>query len=962
MLHHIKKGNAWLWLLFVLNIAYLIYELAFNSRLVDASVARLSSFDIRALELEGRILSGIGLSLLLLRLITLKNKQTKMFIKQVALAIAIGFPVMFFGQRVLVDVLIDRTSAEQRMDAQHLLLMKRGLATNSLQLEDIAFDEEDLDSPHTRSFLSVLGLMTFVSPAFVDELKAEADRIIHQVATNEASKELPESYQAYETLQDSIRRAWEAYTTVSDNYWAAQQEISTHAEQAWREVQEGLLSQWQDSQVEGSEEAFTRQVLTLQRSLVTYFRARQRCEEGRFRDECIVRVEEIYREEVVDNLGQYIAPTDWCYAPQVVTQNVRRGNRFVTEQRTVQRCEDLSYEHLNEKLATALGAPASYGQFVASEEVAANVREEMLARDIALPGEWRANDRDLFLETLIAEQAHEIGQHAEQLMQQELGVSLPLDLDADAFIASQPIQDQLHEALQPRDEQMVIALNLTPEQFRDQILLPSYLAYADAERQRLYADAQLLANGQPREEEGKQYVRALIVPPIAMGFSLFFALVNAIGLAASVPVLMGFKRRWLPHLIKVGGLLFVVTIPMLSSAAVTQTPTYRYFNDEFQRSMTTGGALFATWVINTQPVVYPVGRLTSYIAPPLVSSRVEAKESSDVVNGHSQVTQGIVDKVEQEKGDPTTVSPPSISSSSPLKTVDNGNGASPGDHGNTPLSVVHLDVSKPLETQLATLHENTPHHAALIDVQQLSDGHWAIHRSPVITGEDTCLTNFSRAMDISRVSSLQWRAARHGGCGSDAIAKRPVSIPLAVDFARVIQRNADEAALWVHFQPTLLGEVNCHAVRREADQIAEVLGSHRFIAVASTPQVLSCFARQERQYDIAYFGPEYGEPHAEGDRQLRGMNLAEIQRLRERARGVGYRPQALTLSESALEGIQGVLRKGDWLVVHQSHTNTGILTFSHTHHLRYGVFGARQLPASSTAGQTLEVIVIRNHE
>ncbi|MGM0831777.1 MAG: hypothetical protein ACQEUK_02980 [Pseudomonadota bacterium] len=952
MRHYLKNGRAWLWLLFVLNIAYLIYELAFNSRLVDASVARLTSGDVRALELEGRILSGIGLSLLLLRLITLKNKQTSVFIKQVALAIAIGFPVMFFGQRILVDVLIDRTSAEQRMDAQHLLLMKRGLATNSLQLEGIAFDEEDLDSPHTRSFLSVLGLMTFVSPAFVDDLKAEAERIIHQVATNEASKELPESYQAYETLQASIGNAWDGYKTISDNYWSAQQEISTYAEQAWLDMQEDLLSQWQDNQVEGSEEAFTRQVLTLQRSLTTYFNARQRCEDGRFRNECIVRVEEIYREEVVDNLGHYVAPTDWCYAQEVVTQNVRRGNRFVTEQRTVQRCENLAYDHLNEKLATVLGVPASYEHFVASDTAAAQVRQAMLAQNVELPSAWRANDREGFFEAVIAKQSHEAGEQAAQAMQKHLGASLPLDLTADAFIASQPIQDQLHEALQPRDEQMIITLDLTPEQFRDQLLLPHYLAYAEAERQRLYDDAQLLANGQPREEEGKQYVRALIVPPIAMGFSLFFALVNAIGLAASVPVLMGSKRRWLPHVIKVGGLVVVVTIPMLSSVAVTQTPTYRYFNEEFQRSMTTGGALFATWVIHTQPVIYSIGRFATYIAPPLVSGDSNAIERPRGVDQETLVV------AEQASGE--TLAEPADSPPSPLEIQENVNqGALPDD--GRPLSVVHLDVSTPLENQLTTLLNNTPHHAVLIDVQQLSDGNWAIHRSPVITGEGTCLTNFSRAMDISRVNSLQWRAARHGDCGSDAIAKRPVSIPLAADFARVIQRNEDGLALWVHFQPTLLGEVNCHAVRREADHIADVLGASRFTAAASTPQVLSCFARHERQYGLAYFGPEHGEPQAEGDSQLRRMNLAEVQRLRERARGVGYRPQALSLSGAALEGIQGVLANGDWLVVHLSHTSTDVSTFSQTHDLRYGVFGARQLPASS-AGQTLDVIVTRNHE
>ena len=930
MTNPLGKGlRAWLLLLFALNLLYLIYELAFNSRLVDAAVASLARSEVLALEMEGRILSGIGLSLLLLRLIKVQGKPLLRSLGAIALAIAIGFPLMFFGQRWLVDTMVERTTAEQRMDAQHLLLLKRGLANNALQLDGIPFDEADLESAHTRSFLSVLGLMTFVSPDFIDSLKSEADRIIDQVVTNEATKDLPDSYEEYRELQDSVKQAWADYERVSDDYWEAQATLMRDAEGNWNELQVGLMEEWEKLSDERNEQAFTREVLALRRSLNTYFQARDSCENGRFRDECIIRIEDIYREEVTSNLGRYVAPQDWCHEPEIVTTTVQRRGRFVTERQEVQHCDDLNFDHLANKLTSITQQAMTYEQFLASEAVAERATEELSAKGINLPPNWHPDDRDTFLDAAIAEPLQELGKQAGDAMQAQLGATLPLNLDAEAFLASQPIQDQLHAALRPRDRQMLISLDLDPEAFRDAIIAPHYQALAEQERQRLYADTQALANGQPRAEEGKQYVRALIVPPIAMGFSLFFALLNAIGLAASLPALLGRENRWLPMAIKIGGLGIVIALPMANSASILKTDTYRYFESEAERSLSPLGSLFATWVINTEPVVYPVGRIMAFLAPPLVPASPEhvAEEQAEA----AAVSPNIQTEPERPAShvEPTEPTAPSAN----LSSTDTDD----PDASLVVSRIAHLDVTRPLFDQVEQAQERQQH-AVMVDLQMLGDRHWAIHRAPIITGQGTCLTNFQSAMDLSRIDSLQWRAARHASCGSEALAERPVSIPTAQEFARQFQRQAAPLALWAHFQPTLHGEVNCHALRSEADALAALLGAQRFTAAASGPEVLSCFTRHDRDYTLAYFGPEHGNANND-DSSLHHLTFEDAKRLRARAQGEAYRTHATQLSPVQLEPALEVLESRDSILVHHQHATEATRQTLQGFAGRHGVFG-----------------------
>lgn len=906
-----KPFFYWLLILFLLNTLYLVYEFAFNSRLVDVSVSQLTEAEIHAFELEGRFLSGVGLSLLFLRLITIQGKSFKAVSAKVVAAVLVAFPLMFFGQKILVDQMVDRTSAEQRLDAQYLMLMKQGLANNALQLEGIQFDEADLDSPHTKTFLSVLGLMTFVSPDFVDLLKTESDRIIDQVAENESNRALPEYYENYRKLQEVIADAWNNYQELSDAYWSEHASIVESSAESWNSIQQTLLQEWGALSSQHSEQNVTRSVLTLQRNLETYFEARERCEGSRIRDECLLKVEEVYSAEIHAQLGRYVAPTEWCHDPQTVAVTVQRRGRFVTEQRQLQECRNLSYDHLAAKLAVYNTQPTSYQEFIRSDQVSEQVRQQIQDDGLEMPAQWRANDRDTFVNRYIAYARAELKQAVDQSIEAEIGSPLPLDLNARQFVESAPIQQRLHEALQPLDPNLVIRLDWNPITFRDLIIKPHYLAHAEAERERLSGEALLFANGQQRAEEGKRYVRGLIVPPIAMGFSLFFGLLNAVGLLASVPLLLGIKSFWLGVVIKASGFAIIISMPMVYHSNVVKTDTYRYFESEASRVLTPVGSLFSTWVINTQPVIYELASVSARMVSPLFPADPRVVE------------------MQRQGSRPTTIqTQPDISGQSARAHMESHQYEQPvrSSQTKTLTQIANINGNRPLYPQIDQ-YAQTETQGVMIDVQQLADQVWAVHREPVIDGTGTCLTNYPQAMQLSKLDSTQWRVARHGDCADLSSALRPAQIPLLTDLVRNFNRQAPDMQLWVHYQPSLLNEINCHSVRASADALAEQLGPDRLVAVVSHRETLSCFAAQQHTYSIAFIGPQYGTSGDDTSASHRHLNRAEVRRIRSRAQGEGYHQFASNIKVSYLAPITRQLREEDFLLLQPQHFSSDISSY-----------------------------------
>ena len=192
----LTSTTVWALILVGLNLVYLAFELAFNSRIVDLASGGNSASLIDFLETQGRILSGIGLALLLIRL-TKTNPLSDLKSAGVATAITLfSITSMYLAQAKIVDVLVHNASGEDRLNAKYLGFLKVGIANDKVQLDDIVIPADSVGAPSTNAFLNMVPAMIFASDEVVMQLREEVDYILDNLAEREARRLLPEAYEA----------------------------------------------------------------------------------------------------------------------------------------------------------------------------------------------------------------------------------------------------------------------------------------------------------------------------------------------------------------------------------------------------------------------------------------------------------------------------------------------------------------------------------------------------------------------------------------------------------------------------------------------------------------------------------------------------------------------------------------------------------------------------------------------
>lgn len=143
--------------LWVLGI-YILFELAFNARLLDAAGGAASQVELDRIELFGRTVSGVGLGL---SCWTLFFRQATHRIAALVGACLIGIPIAFAAQNALVTHLVQGASTEQRTLAPLLTVAVQSLRTSRAELEGFPFSGKQLNTPEGKTFLAVFPLSGF---------------------------------------------------------------------------------------------------------------------------------------------------------------------------------------------------------------------------------------------------------------------------------------------------------------------------------------------------------------------------------------------------------------------------------------------------------------------------------------------------------------------------------------------------------------------------------------------------------------------------------------------------------------------------------------------------------------------------------------------------------------------------------------------------------------------------------
>lgn len=146
------------YVMLAINALYVLAEFLFNFILLNTASADVKLDDIHSVEIIGRSLAAFGFTFIFWKLIQNKNMKT---LKKIFLMIAVSlvaYPSFYYTQERLVNSLANNSTIETRQKMHDLFLLKQGLISGALKLDNIPYNTEIKDLPESKTFISNISL------------------------------------------------------------------------------------------------------------------------------------------------------------------------------------------------------------------------------------------------------------------------------------------------------------------------------------------------------------------------------------------------------------------------------------------------------------------------------------------------------------------------------------------------------------------------------------------------------------------------------------------------------------------------------------------------------------------------------------------------------------------------------------------------------------------------------------
>jgi hypothetical protein len=643
--------RSWLAVLFVLNLFYLVVEFAFNAELVDlAGTWQVDVAQLERLEVVGRTVAGVGFALLVTGLLRPSLIRKVGMVSTIVVAFTICVPTMYVGQRALVDYLVEHHfDAGARQLAQYATLLKAGIGTETLVIEGVAFDTALQDSPEHKTFLALVGAVVFQANSLMDAVHDQRLEIAKRYVHNVVVLDEPMHWEAYQRGYQQVRASWERYQNASAEYVQEYNQVDSRVDAIWHDVEAELGRGWTEYQLglDRFNQDLDETARHVSERLQEYFVNRASCRN----ENCRRGYDQTYDQEIQRIAGKYVSPQYWLSERDYnwVERNCRttRGSTecnpgfaelfdprrwFSRDPRPVwDRSESVIREKLlplreDDFAQRSGGYPLNIADelaFRTHETTAARVRNSLAERNIELPENWGPFKNDTFLHAASTQVRVVINQRWEQKVREEIGADLQANLTYQHFVDSAPVQARIREAM---GEHYVE--NMRPDYDREQFFNAVITQLIERESKtlvrKLEAQTAAYADGGEFEQAGKQALRSLVVPPIAMAFSLFFGLVALIKLPLSSYMLVRSRRTTnqarsrpalrIVSLILIGGILLAVPFFALNNQFSESDSGFRLLLDDAQANHPVLGR-GTEWIIRMQPLLYPVGDQIRVLRP-----------------------------------------------------------------------------------------------------------------------------------------------------------------------------------------------------------------------------------------------------------------------------------------------------------------------------------------------------------
>ncbi|MCH2074345.1 MAG: hypothetical protein MK130_05740, partial [Puniceicoccaceae bacterium] len=596
-----------------------------------------------------------------------------------------------------------------------------------------------------------------------------------------------------------------------------------------------------------------------------------------------------------------VPPNYWCYPEKetLVTENIR-GRRVTSIQKS-QDCDSMDREWFERKLLEITGGDTN---MATNTEVAAKVRARLAENGINMPATWRMGDRESLLEALIEKGNATVDAEYKKASIERAGQYIPPTLNQRDFVNLPMVQNPIKEKLE-WTKSSPVPLTLDHNAFFEQLHAPRYLAPIAEIKNELDREGQTYGDGQANEEKGKAYYRSIIVPPFAMAFSLFFGLLNLFSFSATLASMFT-KKKILGKLTAwaVVGAIFVA-YPLVSSSSAVKSEAFAYFSTEMEKQTSPVVPNLAAWVIDAQPIMYPVGNTLAGLAG---QENIEAwlvehvgphgGAQQDFVGARDSDPLSETDNAGGDNSD-TSTSPDGEEdiSSAPVKATSDDASQS-GEQNNVEFySLLHGSDTADSHS-LALLEEQVSlGRSVLVDVSPIGNPEnedWVIYDSKMLKG-DVCIVGKRTKDTLYHLRPASWRAARHGMCEKD---KNNARMPSLGAMMRAIDKAPGSQPVIIELNETVTGEVYCNRYQALADNIKGTITSKPIKWATSSRSVLGCLIDEKASGADVYF---HMPKHSSRTQALKAAahdraNLSEWKRLKALEHGAEPTMSSIPLS------------------------------------------------------------------
>lgn len=583
-----QKRTLWPFVFGTISLIYVLMEFVFNADLVDlASSATPGADEMEAIALRGETLSGIGLAIALMTLLKLtkplKDRGTLLSLGIfTVMAVFATVPFMRWAQPALIDSLVDKTTAEERSSALGLNLFKFGVAHGAIQLKG----QQLGTTPEDKTLLALLGPMASGNQKIESIVQANQKTIFDRVLIGTANSTSASRWNEYQQIRQDVASKYNQYIDSAKKYEASL--ISASGKTG------GQASNTLAAIRQGVEADYKR-----------HLEAGRRFEDSLLAQESVVSAEVRKYAQSINSRSpsaSYAPAMQHIYGftPDIEQYLSIDGSRKLNEQtirsghlRQVDRAFALKSDGIPRKI--------TLNQFLHHPTVCKKARAQVMAKGMSLPGNWCPDDEVAVTASVSNEAQKRVRAEWEKGTRAKFGQVVEPNLTESQFRSLPSVQRSIREALAKAPCTKGNAY-LSAAQFKAACIASEFDKQRIELKSAFNAPVEQLGDDSTHSEKGRQAVKALVIPPVAMAISLFFSLLAAMNLLFKV---LPNKAMFQSKYTKGAAFAALLVWPALAAPGKHSAMAELVLNDGH------GYRGIYTWVMNAEPTVYKIGKAFS---------------------------------------------------------------------------------------------------------------------------------------------------------------------------------------------------------------------------------------------------------------------------------------------------------------------------------------------------------------